>query len=79
MAKLSNTHAEILEFEVSKKSKVRNKYIKDIRFPRQAIVGGVIRNGVGIITLGGFKILEGDRVLVSILPEATRKVEKLFH
>lgn len=79
MAKLSNTHAEILEFEVSKKSKVRNKYIKDIRFPREAIVGGVIRDGVGIITLGGFKILEGDRVLVSTLPKATKNVEKLFH
>src|SRR5690554_1328124 len=79
LAKLSNTHAEILEFQVSSKSKVCNKEIKNIRFPRAAIVGGVIRNGIGIITLGSFKILEGDRVLVCTLPEATRKVEKLFH
>lgn len=79
LAKLSNTHAEILEFQVSSKSKVRNKEIKNIRFPRATIVGGVIRNGVGIITLGNFKILEGDRVLVCTLPEAIRKVEKLFY
>lgn len=78
IAKLSNTHAEILEFRVSADSKVCNKYIKDIRFPRAAIIGGVIRNGVGIITLGNFKIQSGDRVLVCTLPEATKKVEKLF-
>lgn len=78
IAKLSNTHAEILEFRVLPKSKVCNKLIKDIRFPRAAIIGGVIRDGIGIITLGSFQILAGDRVLVCTLPEATKKVEKLF-
>lgn len=78
IAKLSDTHAEILEFQVSSDSKVCNKYIKDIRFPRDAIIGGVIRDGEGVITLGSFKIQPGDRVLVCTLPNATKKVEKLF-
>ncbi len=78
MTKLSNLNAELLEFEVKKSSIVCNKYIKDIDFPRSAIVGGVIRNGVGMIALGSFKIEEGDRVVVCCLLQSIKGVEKLF-
>lgn len=78
MTKLSNMHTEILEFGVHSKSKVCNKRIRNIHFPREAIIGGVIRNGEGMITLGNFKIQEGDRVVVCSMPEAIKKVEKLF-
>ena len=78
LAKLSNTHAEVLEFSVQKKSKICGKRIRNIDFPRGAIIGGVVRDGEGVITRGNFRVLVGDRVLVCTLPEATRKVEKLF-
>ncbi|NNE75602.1 MAG: hypothetical protein HKN31_00850, partial [Pricia sp.] len=39
---------------------------------------GVIREGEGIIALGGFKIQAGDRVVVCCLPEAIPKIERLF-
>ena len=55
-----------------------NSKIKDIDFPRSAIIGGVINNGKGIIALGDYRILPEDRVVVSCLPEAVEKVESLF-
>jgi len=78
MTRLNNLNAEILEFIVKPKSEVCDKLIKDIDFPRLATIGGVIRDGVGIIALGSFKISEGDRVVVCCLPSAIPKIEKLF-
>ncbi|TGV03165.1 Trk system potassium transporter TrkA [Flavivirga rizhaonensis] len=78
MTKLSNMNAELLEFEVKPTSAICNKYIKDVDFPRSAIIGGVIRNGLGVIALGDFKIREGDRVVVCSLLKSIKGVEKLF-
>lgn len=78
MTKLNNMNAELLEFQVKSTSAICNKYIKNIDFPRSAIIGGVIRNGVGLIALGGFKIQEGDRVVVCSLLKSIKGVERLF-
>ncbi len=78
MTKLSNMNAELLEFEVKSTSAICNKVIKNISFPRSAIIGGVIRNGVGMTALGSFKIEEGDRVVVCSLLRSIKRVEKLF-
>jgi trk system potassium uptake protein TrkA len=78
MTKLNNMNAELLEFIVSPTSKVCDTVIKDIEFPRSAIIGGVVRNGEGMIALGDFKIVSGDRIVVCCLPQSISKVEKLF-
>jgi trk system potassium uptake protein TrkA len=78
MTKLNNMNAELLEFVVYSHSKVCNKRIKDLDFPTSAIIGGVVRNGKGIIALGDFEIKNGDRVVVCCLPQSIGKVEKLF-
>jgi len=78
LAKLNNMDAEIVEFNVSDKSKVLNKKIVDLDFPREAIIGGVIRDNEGVIALGDFVIQYGDRVLVCSTPEVLSKVESLF-
>jgi trk system potassium uptake protein TrkA len=78
MTMLNNMNAELLEFIVSPTSAVCDKMVRDIDFPRSAIIGGVIRDGVGMIALGNFKIKSGDRIVVCSLPQSIRKVEKLF-
>ncbi|AXT20878.1 Trk system potassium transporter TrkA [Flavobacteriaceae bacterium AU392] len=78
MTKLNNMNAELLEFVVKSKSKICNKIIKEINFPRSAIIGGVIRDGNGLIALGDFKIEAGDCVVVCCLPDSIKKVERLF-
>ena len=78
MTKLNNMNAELLEFIVKPDSLVSNKKIKDLDFPRSAIIGGIIRDGEGIIALGEFLIKPGDRIVVCCLPRSIKKVEKLF-
>jgi trk system potassium uptake protein TrkA len=78
LAKLSDMDAEIVEFIVNENSKVLNKKIVDLNFPLDAIIGGVIRGGNGLIVLGNFEIKIGDRVLVCSTPEGLKTVESLF-
>lgn len=78
LMRLNNINAEILEFEVKPTSKVAGELIRELDFPRSATIGGVVRDGKGIIALGGFKIQAGDRVVVCCLPTAIPKIERLF-
>ena len=78
MTKLTNMNAELLEFVVKPNSKITNKVVKDLNFPRSAIFGGVIRDGEGIIPLGSFKVEAGDRVVVCCLPRSISEVEAFF-
>jgi trk system potassium uptake protein TrkA len=78
MTRLNNLNAEILEFIVKPTSEVSGQFIRDLKFPNEATIGGVIRDNQGFIALGGFKINEGDRVVVCCLPSAIPKIEKLF-
>ncbi|MBT8284985.1 MAG: Trk system potassium transporter TrkA [Flavobacteriaceae bacterium] len=78
LTRLNNLNAEILEFEVKPESRMNGQVIRDLDFPRNAIIGGVIRNGLGMIALGDFEIAAGDRVVVCCLPQAIQKIERLF-
>ena len=78
MTTINNLDVEILEFLVHENSEVSNTKIKDLDFPRSAIIGGVIKDNKGVIALGDYIILPEDRVVVCCLPEAVEKVESLF-
>jgi trk system potassium uptake protein TrkA len=78
MTTLNNLNAEILEFVVNENSKVTNYKIKDLDFPRTAIIGGVIKDGEGIIALGDYTICAGDRIVVCCLPRSIKRIESLF-
>jgi len=78
MTRVNNMNAELLEFVVKPTSRVCNKKVKDLDFPRSAIIGGVIREGEGLIALGDFHIKSGDRVVVCSLPQSINKVERMF-
>ncbi|MEP0131388.1 MAG: Trk system potassium transporter TrkA [Eudoraea sp.] len=78
LTRLNNLNAEILEFEVKATSKVNGKIIRELEFPREAIIGGIVRDGIGNTALGNFRIEEGDRVVVCCLPDSIPKIERLF-
>ncbi len=78
MTFLNNVNAEILEFKAHNNSKITKKVIKDLKFPRTAIIGGVIRDDVGMIALGDFQIQKDDKVVVCCFPKSITKVEKFF-
>ncbi len=70
--------AEVLEFIVKDKSKITAKYLKHQKFPKNALIGGVIRKGKSLIPNGGHRIRTGDRVVVLCAKEVIYEVEKFF-
>jgi trk system potassium uptake protein TrkA len=75
---LSGLNAELMEFIVKPGSAVTKGVISDIGFPKEAIIGGIIRGGTSIIAVGSSAIMPYDRVVVLSLPSALKKVNKFF-
>ncbi len=75
---LTGTNAEVLEFVAKPDSLITRDKLRDIDFPEDAIIGGVIRNKIGFIADGNTKIMENDHVVVFALPSAVSVVGKFF-
>ncbi|NMB75722.1 MAG: Trk system potassium transporter TrkA [Myxococcales bacterium] len=78
VTRLAESRAEILEMEAQKGSPAVMRPIREIDFPKQALVGAVVKNGVMHIPRGDTQIAPGDVVLVFALPEAIARIEKIF-
>ncbi len=78
LTSIHGVDAEILEFEVKESSKITAHELRDLDFPKSAIIGGVIRDGQGYTTPGDFMFQPKDRVVVLAKPDAIKKVEDLF-
>lgn len=76
---LTGTTAEVLEFTVRKDSKVTKGKLSEIDFPKDAMVGGVIRGKSSFIAWGNTEIRENDKVVVFALPSAIPKIPKYFN
>jgi len=77
-ATLEGIDAEVIEFIAQSGSDVTKYPIKDLDFPKGAIIGGIVRNGDSFIALGTTQVKPNDRVVVFCLPDAAKKVEKFF-
>ena len=75
---LYGINAEIHEFKIKKNSRLADKKIRDLDFPKNAIISGVIRNEAGYITLGNFELKGDDTVFVFSMPESARDVQLFF-
>ncbi len=75
---MSGTNAEILEYIVAPDTKITKEALKDMNFPRNAIIGGIIRGNESFIAVGDTHIQAYDRVAVFALPEAVKEVDRFF-
>ena len=75
---MSGTNAEVLEYIVGPDTKITKCALKDMNFPSNAIIGGIIRGNDSYIAVGDTKIEAYDRVAVFALPEAVKEVDKFF-
>ena len=75
---MSGTNAEILEFIVAPDTKITKVPLKDMGFPSNAIIGGIIRGNESFIAVGDTHIQAYDRVAVFALPEVVKEVDKFF-
>lgn len=71
--------AEALEFVVKGNAIVTKSKLSDIDFPKDAIIGGIVRGKSSFIAQGDTEIKENDNVVVFALPDAIHKVGKYFN
>ncbi len=76
---LTGSEAEVLEFIVKPGAAVTKGPVKHINFPKDAIIGGVVRGDVAFIAKGITEIKAYDRVVVFALPSAINKIGKYFN
>ena len=69
---------EAIENVVRSQSYVANKLIKDIKFPRGCLVGGIIRKDEVIIPKGEDMIMPEDKLIVFTLHENLKKLKEFF-
>lgn len=75
---LHGVDAELIEFIISKNNRMTKHPMRDLHFPKQALVGGVIRGEETLLPDGDFQFQLNDKVIVFALPEAINKVEEMF-
>ena len=75
---MSGTDAEVLEYTAAPGSEITKAPLKETDFPRDAIIGGVIRGSDSFIAVGDTKIEAYDRVAVFALPDAVKDVDRMF-
>ncbi|MEM9327111.1 MAG: Trk system potassium transporter TrkA [Bacteroidota bacterium] len=78
LTSIHGVDAEILEFEVNGNSKILKRELRNLDFPKTAIIGGVIRKSRGYTVRGNFKFEPKDRVVVLSKPECIHHVESFF-
>ena len=78
LTSIHGVDAEVLEFIVKAGSKITEHEIKNLEFPKGAIFGGVVRNGVGYTAMGNFQFRPKDRAVVLCRPECIKTVEEFF-
>ena len=75
---LTASDAEVFEFIAKPDARITQKPVKDLGFPDEAKIGGIIRGDDAYIAKGDTRIKEGDKVVVFTLPSAIKKLEKFF-
>ena len=75
---VEGSNSEVLELEIGKDSGLLDTSLKDLHFPRGALIGVIVRGDKYEIPTGESRLQEGDRVVVFTLPEALQKVERFF-
>lgn len=75
---MAGTNTEVMEYTVRPGSAITKGAIKDLDFPANAIIGGVIRGNDAIIAVGDTVIEPYDRVAIFALPESIREIDRFF-
>ena len=76
---LTFANADVAEFTVKADSKITKHQVKDLGLPKGTTIGGLIRQGEGVVVTGNTQILPGDHVVVFCLSMMIKKIEKYFN
>ena len=76
---LTFANADVAEFTVPPEQRLLKNLIKDLGLPKGTTIGGMIRNGEGVLVTGDTLIRPGDHVVVFCLSMMIKKIEKFFN
>lgn len=76
---LTFANADVAEFIVKEGATITRHLVKDLGLPKGTSIGGLVRNGEGIVVTGNTQIQAGDHVVVFCLNMMIKKVEKYFN
>ncbi len=75
---LEGIDAEVVEYVAQPGSSITKKAVKDLNFPKEAMIGGLIRGDDVQIVVGDTQIHQGDKVVIFTLPDGIKKIGKFF-
>ena len=75
---LTFANADVAEFTVKEGAMITRAAVKNIGLPKGATIGGLIRNGEGLLVTGNTTIQPDDHVVVFCLGMMIKKLEKYF-
>ena len=70
--------AEVAEFTAAPDSRVTKRAVKDLGLPFGVTIGGLVRNGVGMLVNGNSRMETGDAVMVFCHEAKLQSLEKYF-
>lgn len=71
-------NADVAEFVAQPNSRITRKPVRDLGFPAEAELGGIVRNGEGMLVNGDTVIQAGDNVVVFCHGTEISRIEKYF-
>ena len=76
---LTGCDAEVLEFIAKPNSLATKGQIRELNFPQDAMIGGIVRGDRSYIATGSMQINAFDRVVVFSLPSAISRIGRFFN
>ena len=75
---LMSANADVAEFIPQEGAKITKKPVRELGLPNGMTIGGLVRDGVGMLVSGNTMILAGDSVMVFCHDVNMKKIEKMF-
>ncbi|MCF0189124.1 MAG: Trk system potassium transporter TrkA [Bacteroidaceae bacterium] len=75
---LSILGVDVAEFKVPEDARIASKKVMELHLPPEVVLGGLVRDGKGILIEGKTEIMPGDSVLVFCKAQMMAKMDEFF-
>lgn len=78
IASLPGIEGQLIEYIASPGARITRQLLQQVKFPRNAVIGAILRGGKLLIPDGSLQVEAGDRAVVFTLPDAVHDLDRLF-
>lgn len=75
---LHGVDAEIIEYVVHRQNRLTKHPLKQQHFPKNTVIGAIIRGTQCIIPTGDFQLAVDDKVIIFAMPDSLGKLDQIF-